>query len=264
LDNGNSWQAIGAEYLGSGDLDAKEVEESNYHTYQATWNAAGELAGVYCANAKIRVTIDDHEGANNITRAETAEFILDAKPPLAGTPAGGGVGININQNILTNLGNDKTASTTVELYFAANDDSEFKIAISNSGVFEEANYQDYNASRSWELEGEDGLKTVYVMFKDSYGNTAGPYSDTIELDRRAPATPISMFIQDISNILTEAENATSTATTTEETGEEGGAEEVEVKTEAEYRLFCGWQKAPKRTSCIISFTDQPTTKIILC
>ena len=42
------------------------------------------------------------------------------------------------------------------------------------------------SSRAFELSPGDGVKTVYVRFRDTAGNTTGSYNDTISLDTTPP------------------------------------------------------------------------------
>jgi len=53
-------------------------------------------------------------------------------------------------------------------------------------------WENYETSRSWTLAGPDGVQTVYVWFRDHLGNTAGPYTDTVILDRVAPGGAITI------------------------------------------------------------------------
>jgi len=53
--------------------------------------------------------------------------------------------------------------------------------ISNSSSFVGATWESYGTSKTWILTAGVGTKTVYVKFKDGYGNVSGIASDTIEL-----------------------------------------------------------------------------------
>ncbi|MCU0652968.1 MAG: fibronectin type III domain-containing protein, partial [Candidatus Pacebacteria bacterium] len=227
LDNGDSWQIATSTYLGANDMDSKTVATTAYNDYQAVWNPRGQIGEAYSANAKIRVIADDHEGANNTAAAISASFILDTKSPVAASPEGGGTGININHNASTTLNNDKIAATAATLYFSAADESQFQMAVSNTSDFSDPTWESYSQSKSWTLEAGDGSKSVYVKFKDEYGNESGPYSDAIGLDTDSPEIPTGLFIQDISII--------SNATTTEE----NASSTQEANT---YRLFVSWTK----------------------
>lgn len=63
--------------------------------------------------------------------------------------------------------------------------------ISNDNRFQEAVWQPLSASTSWTLSGGDGLKAVYVKFRDSDQTVVSPaYVDYVMLDRQPPATGI--------------------------------------------------------------------------
>lgn len=56
----------------------------------------------------------------------------------------------------------------------------------------------YASNYTFTLGSGDGTKTVFVRFKDSFGNEVGAFSDTITLDTTPPQTH-SPLIQDVSN-----------------------------------------------------------------
>jgi len=64
------------------------------------------------------------------------------------------------------------------------------MAISNSQLNDTATikniWEPYQNTKSWKLEGEDGLKIVYGRFKDDAGNVTHEYYDKIVLDRIPP------------------------------------------------------------------------------
>jgi len=49
----------------------------------------------------------------------------------------------------------------------------------------------YAATKAWTLTSGDGIRTVYVKFKDTAGNCSAAFSDTILLDTSAPTTTAS-------------------------------------------------------------------------
>jgi len=202
LDGGATWYSISTTTL-TGPRDDIPVQLTSTSTFVATttyWNAKAQNPNIYSTTTYIRITIDDHEAANNTAMATVGPFTLDTKDPQVGTPPGGGTGININQNATTSLGNDKTATTSVTIYLSANDDSPLKMRIWENGG-QDSGWVDYSSTSSFTLTSGDGLKTVYVKFKDSFGNEVGAYSDTITLDTTAPQAK-NPFVQDVSNAQT--------------------------------------------------------------
>ena len=53
-------------------------------------------------------------------------------------------------------------------------------------------WQAFAATRAWTLSAGDGLKTVYVQYRDRLGNQSPTYSDTITLDTTGPPGTISI------------------------------------------------------------------------
>src|SRR5690606_6902695 len=61
-----------------------------------------------------------------------------------------------------------------------------EMQVSESASFAGASWEAASASRAFELTAGDGVKTVYVRFRDTAGNTTGSYNDTISLDTTPP------------------------------------------------------------------------------
>jgi len=199
IDNGTTWYSISTTTL-TGPRDDVPVKLTSTSTFVATttfWNAKAQDPNIYSTSTYIRITIDDHEAANNTAATSVGPFTLDTKDPSVGTPPGGGTGININQNATTSLGNDKTANTSVTIYLSATDDSPLKMRVWEQGG-QDSGWVDYSPTFPFTLTSGDGLKTVYAKFKDSFGNEVGNYSDTITLDTTPPLSK-NPFIQDVSN-----------------------------------------------------------------
>ena len=204
IDGGQTWNPISTTTITKppniGDVIPLGPATSTWIATTTHWNPKAQNPNIYSTTTYIRITIDDHEAANNIARATVGPFTLDTKDPVAGIPPGGGTGININQNATTSLGNDKTATTSVTVYLSATDDSPLQMRIWETGG-EDTGWVDYAPSYPFNLTSGDGQKTVYVRFKDSFGNEVGNYSDTIELDTTPPQAQ-NPFVQDVSNAQT--------------------------------------------------------------
>jgi phosphodiesterase/alkaline phosphatase D-like protein len=201
IDGGQTWIPISSSTITKppniGDYIPLGPSTSTWVATTTYWNAKAQNPNIYSTTTYIRITIDDHEAANNTAVATVGPFTLDTKDPQVGTPPGGGTGININQNATTSLGNDKTSTSSVTIHLSANDDSPLKMRIWENGG-QDTGWVDYSPTYPFTLTSGDGLKTVYVKFKDSFGNEVGAYSDTIYLDTTPPEVK-NPFVQDVSN-----------------------------------------------------------------
>jgi len=127
--------------------------------------------------AKIFTDREQYGGANPTPRLEVDYY--DIVAPTSCT-------ISINSGAVY------TTSETVTLTLSASDfpSGMSQMQFSNDG----ANYstaEAYATSKSYTLSGE-GLKTVYVKFKDISGNWSAPVSDTITLDTVHPTGTIEI------------------------------------------------------------------------
>ena len=105
----------------------------------------------------------------------TDAIYLDPNAPL------GTVAIN-NGALYTN-------DFAVTLNLTTNDANQMRFSNDGAGW---SSWVDYAASAPWVLTTSNGLKTVYVQFKDDLGNTSGSFTDTITLDRSAPTGSIAI------------------------------------------------------------------------
>jgi len=86
-------------------------------------------------------------------------------------------------SVLVNGGAAYTNSTAVTLTLSASDGgsgiSEMRFSNNNSTW---SAWEAYATTKAWTLTPSDGIKTVYVQFRDTAANASGSYSDTILLD----------------------------------------------------------------------------------
>lgn len=195
IDNGDNWSDDITLGLSSGATDSKTVGQSAYNIYTPTWDATdvGALSDTYTATAKIQVTVNDGEGANATASASSTAFTIDTKSP-------------VSPSISIDSGDTYATSTTVTLTISASDDTMtgLQMMISNDDSnFASSSWEDYLTSKSWTLTDTDGTRTVYIKFKDAYGNESASANDTIILDTTPPAVPVNMNVMDISNYVTE-------------------------------------------------------------
>jgi len=105
--------------------------------------------------------------------------ILQSDPLREGNPPTG--------SIVINGGAEATKSTSATLTLTASDDGGGAIQMCISNTTSCTSWSAFAATKSWTLLAGSGTKTVYVWFRDQWGNTnPTPYSDTIILDTTAP------------------------------------------------------------------------------
>lgn len=90
------------------------------------------------------------------------------------------------------------ASRTVSLAISATDATSgmYQMMISESAAFTGASWISYATSNTRNLSAPDGLKTLYIKFKDSAGNESISRSDSIITDITVPATTVSSIVID--------------------------------------------------------------------
>jgi hypothetical protein len=96
----------------------------------------------------------------------------------------------VSGTVLINSGAEYTKSTSVSLAVdGVGEEAEVtQMRFSNNGSTWSA-WEPYSTSKAWTLLSGDGLKTVYVQFKDALGTPSIGYKDTIILDTTPPSTP---------------------------------------------------------------------------
>ncbi len=104
------------------------------------------------------------------------DILVDTKPPANGL-------------ILINNGSKYTRRyNDVHLKILATDAKE--MIIGNDSTFKGSKWQAYSSAvPSWLVEDSDGVKEVFVKFRDEAGNESKVYSDEIILDKTAPKNP---------------------------------------------------------------------------
>ena len=148
--------------------DFQGARWDGYNDKNITWKLEGE-------DGRKRVYVKFKDEAGNETEAYNASIELDRKPPSQGkvtivTPEGTGNAISKFQ--------------TVKLQLSADGANEMQI--SNSYSFKDAKWLPYKTETEHTLIDDDGLKTVFVRFKDKVGNVSAIAYDKIGLDRSAP------------------------------------------------------------------------------
>lgn len=117
-------------------------------------------------------------------------------------------------SILIKGGDAYTNSQTIMITLTATDQgTPIEMCLSNTtGLSCPGNWEDFISSRAWFLLPGDGTKTVYVWFKDRFGNVnATPYSDSITLDTIVPTGSIVILNSSAANTNTTGVYLTLTA-----------------------------------------------------
>jgi hypothetical protein len=155
LDGGNTWYPISTTTL-TGPHQENPINLTSTSTFLSTttiWNAKALIDGTYSSNARIRIILDDHEAANNITITTTPSFILDTKDPRATTT------LDVSQNVFNLI---------------VNDESVIDYRCSSSTDFSNVNWQTNltnNVSQSIPIVlSSDIYPTVYCQIRDAYNN----------------------------------------------------------------------------------------------
>ncbi|MEM1137274.1 MAG: hypothetical protein AAGI07_15655, partial [Bacteroidota bacterium] len=165
-------KAKDAELMQVGNSD--DFKNSRWQAY-SNLNFSWVLAG---SDGAKQVFVRFKDVAGNISQAYGDSILLDRAPPKEGT-----VEINGGDKI-TNNNNKK-----VKLKLFAEDAALMRL--SNRFDFKEpdgslAPWVEYKEAAEWLLIGPDGLKTVYVQFKDAIGNVSRTAFARIGVDRQAP------------------------------------------------------------------------------
>ena len=199
LDGGSTWSGtIDSSYITYGDAPSggevtnsygnshmeNKVLEGSYLVYTAFWDAKSQLgANTYLTNAKMRVTINDNEAANNTATVDSAILILDTKNPLI--------------SFYIDAKNSVPPTSPATLYVSASDDSSFEMMLSNNSNFtadglnlDSGTWISYAATKSWLLNTEQ--TTVYLKIRDAVANQ----TTTSQIPPRKPS---SLFFRDVSS-----------------------------------------------------------------
>jgi len=115
------------------------------------------------------------DNALNISSSYSDSIILDRVAPTGA--------------IVVNSGNTYTNNTSVTLALAATDSTSgvYQMRLSNDGSTWSA-WLGYVASKAWLVTASNGMKTVYVQYRDEALNQSGTFNDSIILDTVAPTS----------------------------------------------------------------------------
>lgn len=135
-----------------------------WEDYNSTWN------WTLTAGESLKTVFAEFQDEVGHTYPVSDAIYLDPNAPLGTVAINGG-------SLYTN-------DIAVTLNLTTSDASQMRFSHDGSGW---SSWVDYAANAPWNLTTGDGLKTVYVQFKDDLGNVSGSFTDTITLDRTAPS-----------------------------------------------------------------------------
>lgn len=180
LENKMSNNKTGMVDLKIGLVDAKYMMLSNESTFfGARWEVAKteykgwQLGGVDKDGNK-NVYIKCRDEAGNLSDAALYSIHLDRTGPL-------------DCRVLINEGKEFTIDKTKKVTLSVFARGATQMMVGNGSAFEGAKWQPYAEKIEWILDGDDGLKSVSVKFKDGAGNEAEPVADNIIMDRKPPS-----------------------------------------------------------------------------
>jgi len=135
----------------------------------------GQDGQTYAFRARAR----DNAGNGSAYSLGDTQTTVDTSPPTGNVQIDGGATYSpVPTVMLTLAASDATSGIS-------------NVQASNDGVSFSA-WETYTMLKGWTLTSGDGLKTIYVRFRDAAGNVSAIYSDTIILDMTAPTDTIQI------------------------------------------------------------------------
>lgn len=159
--------------------DAAMMQMSNRPDFSSkfwTWSQYTDLSFIHHIGAQqgeVTVWVRFKDEAGNVSVPISKSIFVDQRPPK-------------DNSIEIKSTSPYINYTDVTLLLHSSDASEMRIGA--TGHLEHVEWQPYRDSIQWTLRGEDGIKHVYVQFKDATNNISKPVTDNIELDRSGPTT----------------------------------------------------------------------------
>ena len=172
----------------SGDVGNITDLTSTPASKSGTWTIKTDLDGVYYAAAKIRVSANDGNAANQVGNGDSTAFALDTKDPVYSDPPMI-IDSNAAGDSLTNITVTEDSTLSVRYADASNIDGSTCATDIASVEYESL----VGNSKAWTLSPDaNGVSTVCFQAKDNRGNeTAVTFAST-------PQTPTDTQVNDIS------------------------------------------------------------------
>jgi hypothetical protein len=185
---GGGWLSITSGYLSTGATTNKAVEEVAYTIYTAYWDAASQIiGGTDTASAQVRVTINDNEAANNTATATETTITIDTTDPTVSTFT-----MNSTTDTVTIAASD---TNNLQYRLSNNEDMSADGLNATSGQWQTVGATTLSSSPAWVFTGAPSYEVVYIVVRDTYGNTTATSA-------KAPNASNSIDIKDVSNAST--------------------------------------------------------------
>jgi len=178
------------------------VSGINSNSYTANWAlAASTFSAMQEGTNYVSVRVFDN--ATNSASANDVFYVKKDTISPVGEAIGGDTGIQIKG------GAAETPITSVILTLNASDATSgvYQMMISNDGVFDTETWESYSTTKAWVLTAVDGVKTVYVKFRDNTLNESGAYSDNILLNSGS-LNPTGSVLTENNAVYTTSQNVT--------------------------------------------------------
>ena len=192
IDGGSNWVAIPTENLSDGSTSLLSIYSDSYTTYNTVWDVQTTISEVSVSSAKIRVTINDNEAANNIATASSSNFKIDTKDPIVSTPVTFDAGVaGLENSAIVTIPKPTDEST---VYYLVKDNDASETNPQNTGWVEITD----NTTIPWTFDSDIEIKYLKYQFKDEYGNIGQEYT----ISTQTPVPSSSFLVQDTSNVST--------------------------------------------------------------
>jgi hypothetical protein len=182
--SGATWTATRSVALGITSSDAgsgvSEMRFSDDGSTWGSWETAGSSKSwtLLTGDGSKTVYLQVRDTAGNSSVNATDAITLDTVAPTGSASIAGGASYVASTSVTLTLSASDSASGLSDMRFS-NDESTW------------TSWETYGTSKTWTLTTGDGIKTVYVEYRDTAGNTAG-FNDTVILDQDVPTGTVSV------------------------------------------------------------------------
>lgn len=182
----------GADYVNSTSVtlylsaneDVSGVAEARFSNDGNTWGAWTTFAAttpwtLASGDGTRTVYAQFKDGAGIASTTTTDTIVVDSVAPSGSIAIAGGAAWTTVRGVNLTLAATDAASGVAQMRFSVD------------GTFF-TDWQAYSPLGSWTLSTPDGIKTLYVQFRDAAGNTSAAVSDTIGLDTGLPTGSVTI------------------------------------------------------------------------